>query len=99
MKSCLCLLRSVGSFAFEFVVYLSTMNNRSFLIMTLEYQLILTHLNNSINTVQEPISQVTDALHDNLKDVLIKVAVQDGVCAGGGQTNQVTDHVRCHHTL
>ena len=44
-------------------------------------------------------NQPENMFYDNLKDVLIKVAVQDGVCTGGGQTNQVTDHVRCHHTL
>ncbi len=58
----------------------------------------MTHLNN-INTAPEPISHVTDALHDNLQGVLIAVAVQDRVCAGGGQTNQVTDHVGGHQTL
>ena len=45
------------------------------------------------------VGDLNDALHEDPLDVLVKVAIQDGVGACGGQANNVTDHVCCHETL
>ena len=46
------------------------------------------------------IHTVFDVLHEDLLDVLlVKVSVQNRVSAGGGQANQVTDHVGGHQTF
>ena len=45
------------------------------------------------------VGDLNDALNEDPLDVLVKVAIQDGVGACGGQANNVTDHVCCHETL
>ena len=53
-----------------------------------------------INTVAESIRHIFDTLHKDLLDILlVEVSVKNGVCAGGRQANQVTDHVGGHQTL
>ena len=44
-------------------------------------------------TYIDSLKKFADALQYDLLDVLVEVAVQDGVGAGGRQANQVTDHV------
>ena len=51
------------------------------------------------NTYIDSIKKFADALQYDLLDVLVEVAVQDGVGAGGRQANQVTDHVGSHQAF
>ena len=50
-------------------------------------------------TYIDSIKKFADALQYDLLDVLVEVAVQDGVGAGGRQANQVTDHVSSHQAF
>ena len=50
-------------------------------------------------TYIDSIKKFADALHEDLLDVLVEVAIQDGVGAGGRQANQVTDHVGSHQAF
>ena len=53
-----------------------------------------------INTVAESVRHIFDTLHKDILDILLVwVSVKNGVGAGGGQANQVTDHVGGHQTL
>ena len=50
-------------------------------------------------TYIDSLKKFADALQYDLLDVLVEVAVQDGVGAGGRQANQVTDHVGGHQAF
>ena len=50
-------------------------------------------------TYIDSIKKFADSLHNDLLDVLVEVAVQDGFGAGGRQANKVTDHVGSHQAF
>ena len=53
----------------------------------------------ALHALGKLVCEINDALHEDPLDVLVEVAVEDWVGAGGGQANNVTDHVCCHETL